>query len=70
MFNPETDLQLPKIMSQTEERGVEKINKRFAKQVHPRLTRSLLVATKTIHIHTYVYLEFIEIVVINRRSIN
>ena len=58
MFNPETDLQLPKIMSQRQWKEVLKKSTRFAKQVHPRLTRSLLIATKNIQftdIHMYIW---------------
>ena len=57
MFNAEIDFQ--NHVSETEERGVEKISKRFAKQIHPRLTKPLLIRSIQ---QNNVYLKFIEII--------
>ena len=53
MFNPKTDLQLPKIMSQ---RQRKEVLKKSTKDLQSKFTCS-----NQKYSHTYVYLEFIEI---------
>ena len=69
MFNPETDLQLPKIMSQRQRKEVLKNQQKICKASSPTAHKVTSCSNQK-YSHTYVYLEFIQILVINRRSIN